>query len=393
MHNNRLLGDWTTFTRALELRFGPSSFENHQAALFKLKQDGSVANYQTEFERLSNCVVGLPHTALLNCFISGLRPDIQQEIAIYHPTTLHQTYGLAKLIEDKLAVTHSQSSSTTHPPYIAGTTPPVTTPLAILPNPPKQNTPLPTRRLSPDEVQARRSQGLCFRCPEKYSPGHRCNPPQFLLFETDEQHPLTIDTSLEDNARDKPPIFLALSSAALLGTKSPLAIRITGYINGKPVTVLMESGSSHNIIKPRVVSFLHLPTDAQFSSSVVIGNGTFLQCVGQCSNIDLHLAGTPFSIAPYVLPIEGTDIVLGMSWHSTLGPVTADFSVPKLTFNYRDKQVTLLGESHQSNTSNDLEDKVVVPPAGIDNTIVPQSQHGSKALASSECSSSLSLLN
>ncbi|GJT50246.1 retrotransposon gag protein [Tanacetum coccineum] len=105
MHNNGLLGDWVTFTRALELRFGPSSFANHQAALFKLKQDGSVATYQTEFERLSNCVVGLPHTALLNCFISGLRPDIQQEIAIYHPTTLHQTYGLAKLIEDKLVLT------------------------------------------------------------------------------------------------------------------------------------------------------------------------------------------------------------------------------------------------------------------------------------------------
>ncbi|GJY95054.1 hypothetical protein Tco_0511415 [Tanacetum coccineum] len=37
MHNNLLLGDWTSFTRAFELRFGSSSFENHQATLFKLK--------------------------------------------------------------------------------------------------------------------------------------------------------------------------------------------------------------------------------------------------------------------------------------------------------------------------------------------------------------------
>nr|GFB97886.1 hypothetical protein [Tanacetum cinerariifolium] len=118
--------------------------------LFKLKQDGLVATYQTEFERLSNCVVGLPHTALLNCFMSGLRPDIQQEIAIYHPTTLHQTYGLAKLIEDKLAATQSQFTSSTRPPFIAPTTQTTTTqsvanPPAILPKPVEQTTPLPTR--------------------------------------------------------------------------------------------------------------------------------------------------------------------------------------------------------------------------------------------------------
>ncbi|GJU43444.1 subtilisin-like protease SBT1.6 [Tanacetum coccineum] len=51
----------------------------------------------------------------------------------------------------------------------------------------------------------------------------------------------------------------------------------------------------------------------------MIGNGTFLHCTGQCPNIDLRLSNTPFSISPYVFPIEGTDVVLGMSWLSALG--------------------------------------------------------------------------
>ncbi|GJZ95315.1 retrotransposon gag protein, partial [Tanacetum coccineum] len=193
-NNNGLLGDWVTFTRALELRFGPSSFANHQAALFKLKQDGSVATYQTEFERLSNCVVGLPHTALLNCFISGLRPDIQQEIAIYHPTTLHQTYGLAKLIEDKLAATQSQFTSSTGPPFISPTTQttttqPVTKPPAILPNPAKQTTPFTISDTGLNQLGGANSGDI-------------------------QTHQ-----------------FLALSAAALHGTTCPLAIRITGQIN------------------------------------------------------------------------------------------------------------------------------------------------------------------
>ncbi|GJW42435.1 ty3-gypsy retrotransposon protein [Tanacetum coccineum] len=381
MHNNQLLGDWETFTRALELRFGPSSFENHQAALFKLKQTSSVAAFQTEFERLSNCVVGLPTTALLNCFISGLRSDIQQEIAVYKPTTLHQTYGLSKLIEDKLAANESQVASSSRPPFISHTTQtttiqPTLTPPAILPNPAKQTTPLPTRRLSPEEMQTRRSQGLCFRCPERFYPGHRCNPPQFLLLGNDEPLPLTSDieaqTNLEEYSGDiQPHQFLALSAAALHGTTCPLAIRITGHINGHTVTVLVDSGSSHNIIKPCLVSLLHLPFDSQPSFPVMIGNGTFLHCTGQCPNIDLRLSNTPFSISPYVFPIEGADVVLGMSWLSALGPVKADFSVPQLTFNHLDKQVTLRGESSpKSGTITDLEDKVVVHPGGIDTNMI-----------------------
>lgn len=93
---------WEEFTRAMELRFGPSSFENHQQALFKLQQNGIVSDYQREFERLHNCVIGLPHNAILDCFISGLRFEIQYELANLHPTTISQAIDLAKLVESKL---------------------------------------------------------------------------------------------------------------------------------------------------------------------------------------------------------------------------------------------------------------------------------------------------
>ncbi|CAI8605720.1 unnamed protein product [Vicia faba] len=87
---------------ALELRFVPSTYANYQAELFKLKQTGSFVEYQAAFEKLGNQVVGLSHEAILNCFISGLAPAIQNEIVIHKPVSISQAIGLAKLIESKI---------------------------------------------------------------------------------------------------------------------------------------------------------------------------------------------------------------------------------------------------------------------------------------------------
>ena len=177
LYNNNLLTTWEAFTRALETRFGPSSYDNHQAALFKLKQTSTVTAYQTEFERLSNCVIGLPPEALLNCFLSGLRQDIQQELSILRPHTITHAIGLAKLIEDK---SNAQ----------------VTTPTCstLLEAPSRSSEALPIKRLSSTDMQKRRAEGLCYNCPEKYHPGHQCNPPKFLLLQSEHAHkPTTID--------------------------------------------------------------------------------------------------------------------------------------------------------------------------------------------------------
>lgn len=130
MHSNNQLTTWEAFTRALELRFGPSSFTNHEAALFKLKQTGSVSDFQLQFETLSNYVDGLSPTSILNCFISSLKEEIQHELAFLKPTSLVEAIGVAKLIEAKTQATkqpffrHPLPSTnpphqTLHPPSLA----------------------------------------------------------------------------------------------------------------------------------------------------------------------------------------------------------------------------------------------------------------------------------
>ncbi|KAH7673708.1 Retrotransposon gag domain-containing protein [Dioscorea alata] len=139
------LTTWDEFVRKLELRFGPSSFFNHEASLFKLKKSTTVAAFLHDFECLSTRVTDLSQRSLLNCFLSGLREDIQRELYILKPSDLHDAVGMAKLVEDKFAAARLYTARQTFPrPAVVHTPPPAHRP-----------SPLPIKRLTPAEMAAR----------------------------------------------------------------------------------------------------------------------------------------------------------------------------------------------------------------------------------------------
>ncbi|KAJ0483369.1 putative nucleotidyltransferase, Ribonuclease H [Helianthus annuus] len=359
--NNNLLGNWTDFKREVELRFGPSTYENHEATLFKLQQTASVSEYQTEFEKISNRITGLSQQNLRNCFISGLRSDIQSELAILKPTSYHDACGLARAVEEKFtqpnkpkpflpprsSTSYNSSPSTTISPTsqasssITSKTTNSTAP-PLLPSPPK---PLPFTKLSPEAIQQRRKDGLCFRCPEIFFPGHKCSPPQFLLIVDNEDFPSITDTPQSDQVEDlQPPQFMSLSDAAFFGMCSTQMLRITGYIKGKPVTILIDCGSTHNIIQPRIASALRLSTKSLQPFAVMVGNGQLIHCEGHCPDVQVQLQKETFQIPFFIFPVQGADVVLGISWLATLGRLTADFSIPEISFKTNGTTTTLRGE-------------------------------------------------
>jgi len=71
------LPTWSALVTAIELQFGPSLFDSPRARLFKLSQTSSVVEYYNEFLLLANRSQGLTETALLDCFISGLKDPIR----------------------------------------------------------------------------------------------------------------------------------------------------------------------------------------------------------------------------------------------------------------------------------------------------------------------------
>nr|GEW32370.1 hypothetical protein [Tanacetum cinerariifolium] len=182
-------------------------------------------------------------------------------------------------------------------------------------------------------------------------------PPQFLLIadnDTDSdteprlefnfpclEAPLHTTTTPLDQTN---PHFLALSDAAYFGLHSQRAIRITGYIYGQPVTILIDCGSTHNIIQPRIASLLPItPTNIK-PFPVMVGSCQFLECKALLPTTPLEVNKTQFHVPLFIIDVAGADVILGLAWLSSLGPILADFSIPQLSFTVKGKQCTVRGE-------------------------------------------------
>lgn len=240
MYNNHQLSDLFSFTHHLELRFGPSTYENHQAELFKLRQMGTVAEYQTNFERLCNRVLGLTPEAILNCYISGLTANIQDELAVHKPRIISEAIGLSKLLEAKIKDSKPKFHKNFNPSTstlnrtinsLQLTSNPKPTPTSNHTEPPSSN-PLPIKRMTPAQMQERRAHGLWFNCDEKFIPGHRCATPKFLLLLEEETVEVLEDEETPDpqSTTEVEATYFHLSVQALTGRKSPKTLRFQGRI-------------------------------------------------------------------------------------------------------------------------------------------------------------------
>ncbi|GAU31589.1 hypothetical protein TSUD_54120 [Trifolium subterraneum] len=323
MHQNDQLLTWTTFLHALEIRFAPSQYEDLKGALFKLSQTSSVKEYQTQFESLANRIVGLSPSCYLSCFVSGLKPEIRHEVLGFQPVTLTQAISLAKLQEEKLA----------------------DRPLS---------TPKPQASISASSTQ--REKGLCYNCDEKFQRGHRCkrlfhlrivepddSPEEASSFqlEGNQPEPTMVEETSLDLGVDVDPTQISLH--ALMGQLIPQTLRVMGQIHHTPVAVLKDSGRPIMFLQDRVARQLGLRTEPAHSFRVLVGNAEELQCTTLCPQIPLLLGSHQFTVDLFVLPISGAELVLGVQWLKTLGPIITDYDKLTMSFCKEGQQVLLTG--------------------------------------------------
>nr|GEX50873.1 hypothetical protein [Tanacetum cinerariifolium] len=113
---------------------------------------------------------------------------------------------------------------------------------------------------------------------------------------------------------------------------------------------LVDSGSSHNSVQPRIAKFLHLPVLVVPKYFVLVGNSSSLQHMGLCKDIPLFLQTASFMVSCYLLDIHGADIFLGIGWLSTSGTIVAEFSIPMMQFIHGSGWITLTGASTNTPT-------------------------------------------
>jgi len=355
---------WDAFVHALLTRFGPA-YDDPMEELMRLRQTSSVAEYTTQFEALSNRLRGVSDRNRLSCFLSGLKDDIRLPVRMLHPTSLIAAFGLAKLQEEYLqsfrrpvrSATSSFSSGRQLSWNHAGTvSSPVTTPAsAPLALPAKPHAGLPIHRISPAQMKERRERGLCYYCDDKWQPGHKCKSPSLYLLSglelLSDVAPDDVYFDSTDTIEPTPEFDVVeckdpeISLNAISGSLGAKSMRLLGFLLQHRVSILVDSGSSHNFLDQSLLLKVPLSLEPTNRLQVNIADGTTIPCSGMASSVSLRIQGHTILSNFYLIPLGGCDVVLGVEWLRTLGPILWDFTHMTMSFTLQGQPLTLTGVS------------------------------------------------
>ncbi|XP_061347662.1 uncharacterized protein LOC133293140 [Gastrolobium bilobum] len=367
MFNTGTIHQLDEFSKTVRQRFDVSAFVDLRGSLSKLSQSGSLCDYVKEFEILLNQVPGFTDDVLMSFFISGLQTDLRGAIQLQWPKSLHHAMQLAyalnthhEQLRSSISITPKKSTfpnnpnSTTHnlPYHKTSTTSTFTQPVtSTIPRAiPSSSSNLPIKRFPPEEIAKKRELGLCYTCDEKWTARHRCKSQILLLFgEIEEETP-----ELEEEIVWTPNIpgeSIEASLHALSGSLNPRALILEAKLAAHLVTVLVDSGRSHNFISRELATTLSIPSIQTRGMKVFMGNGDFLLCEWKCPGVPVVLHNTSFLVDLWILDLHGLNIVLGMTWLSSLGRVTHDYLEQSMEFVWQNQMVKLQGVVDYSHSS------------------------------------------
>ncbi|XP_058217468.1 uncharacterized protein LOC131328550 [Rhododendron vialii] len=334
------LRTWREFSRVLLLRFGDNVFDDATGQLTKLKQWTSVKLYQEKFEELANKTTGLSEEFFISCFVSGLKDEIKGGVQMFQPRTISQAMGLAHLQEDTIEAVSKKHRvpMKAAPPY------------STLPFRPHDATPKPAesggmvKRISPKDFDERRAKGLCFGCDEKYFRGQVCKKKQLYMIDVEDEEEVFLEAQQEITLDESPEEF-HISVHALSGVQSYKTMRIKGVIKQTGVNILIDSGSTHNFLDPGVAKRTGVRTQPTNPLSVIVADGTKISSKAVVRDLHWSVQGMEFISEVRLLPLGGCDMVLGVQWLSTLGPVLWDFKNLQMQFSVSDKEIVLKGDT------------------------------------------------
>ncbi|GKD39189.1 ty3-gypsy retrotransposon protein [Tanacetum coccineum] len=312
MSRNKLITDWEGFLESVRNRFGPCKYEDPRGALSKLLQFGTVAQYQSDFEKLMHRVTEIPEKLLISFYISGLKPSLQRELLVSKPTTLGDAFSLARIIVSlvsNMAIVNSGGGQNQ-----------------------KDN-------------------------PELVKPALSATPPKPTSNSNEDANADQDNPEDQGDALESGDISILNS---LVGNGSPRSLQLWGTIGSGNIHVLIDNGSTHNFVQPGVVERMKLAVSITKPFKVYIGSGETLLCENICSKVGINMQGLAVEVDLYVLPRKGPDVVLGIQWLQKLGKVTHDYVEQTMEFILEGVTHTLWDPGIKINFfRHHLEDKVV----------------------------------
>ena len=115
-----------------------------------------------------------------------------------------------------------------------------------------------------------------------------------------------------------------ISLHAISGVVQLETMRLWGNLGGKWVLVMINSGSTHNFLDPRVVMGSEQMQQDIKSTLVTVARGQKLNFSRECRGVELKCKGQVIRVDVKLLRIGVDDMILGIQWLRSLGPITWD---------------------------------------------------------------------
>ncbi|KAJ1381359.1 Retrotransposon gag domain [Sesbania bispinosa] len=337
--------NWGRFKEYCHVRFGPPMSNNPLGELANLKQMGSVEEYQRQFQSLLSRTSDLKPHQQVDLFTVGLVEELRIDIEMQQPGNLGIAMNMARALERKQRVSQGtptsrtsmswpSSKNTSNSSVISAnrnsnargggqTAKPVGSSSRVGSSAPF------VKRLTRAEMAERRAKGLCYNCGESYSTGHKCNRLFWIEVPDDESE------SEED---------MAISLHAISGVRESHTMQLQAKVSGVNVLVLVDSGSTHNFLHEGLIPSLGLEVLKRSGLQVYVANGERVPSMGICRSVSFMVANDIFQADFYTIPLEGFDVILGVKWLCTLGPILWDFSYMTMVFVINGKEAMWRGQ-------------------------------------------------
>lgn len=348
---------WEELVQVFTRNFGPAEFQNPDEFLCSIKQTGTVQEYRQEFAKRSSRVSNWPNHCLLGVFLNGLKDELKSDVRIHKPRTVYGAMSLALEFESKLTLHRSgKNASWTPNSKFSQSDPKPTTFIPAQTSTQSKN----ISRISETEKQNRFLKGECFKCGDKYGPGHRCKTGTFKVLEADEDVEESPTTDLTDPDLDQQETA-EISLHAILGKPHPTTMKVHGMLRSAEVLILIDGGSTHNFILDVLVNELKLASQPVTSFGVQIGNGDIIRCGQIFKNLSVQINDLKITQDFHPFSLGGVDLVLGIQWLATLNTVQANWKELFMIFSIDGKRYKLQGISSGPQKSSSFQHLAIEP--------------------------------
>ena len=118
-----------------------------------------------------------------------------------------------------------------------------------------------------------------------------------------------------------------VSLHAVVGIRTENTMLLPVLVKGERLLVLL-----HNFLRGTTMRHLDLSPAGGEQLCVTVANGDRLPCEGIACDVPISIAGEVFSITCVALDLGGFDLILGVDYLRTLGPILWDFGAMTMAF-------------------------------------------------------------